>query len=173
MKKLRTIITMLALILCSMYSTAQIQNEFLGCTIGSTSKEEAIKKFNAQNLSIESQGSWILVKNANYKDYNWGRIGFKFESDICTKVMFLEPLKISTLEKYKGNPDLLEIKRTQDMIWKETVFKEVLNSLLGKYQKCLTSRDDQGHSYEFDDGKTMIMYSTHDDMSMVLTFMVK
>lgn len=173
MKSLRTIILMVTLVLCSMTSVAQIKAEFFGCTIGSTSKAEAIKKLNAQNLNVGSEGNWLVIRKVNYQGYNWGRISFKFESDVCTKIMFLEPLSISIIEKNGRDTEMLEMKRKYDRNYKETAFQDISNSLLKKYQKYLTSGKAEEQRYEFEDAKTKIIFSTYDDMNLILTFAVK
>lgn len=173
MKSLRTIILMLSLVFCSMTSVAQITADFFGCTIGSTTKTEAIKSFNNQNLNIGTDGNWLFIKNVNYQGYNWGKICFKFESDVCIKVMFLEPLSISLFEKYNGDTEKLEMKRIYDTNCKEIAFDEISNSLLTKYQKYLTSGKKGGLRFDFEDEKTKIILSTYDEMNIILTYATK
>ena len=83
----RTIL-ILAAIIIGLSMSAQIQNKFLGFTLGSTTKSEIYNKYkNAELLKVDEMGD-ISVGNLVFADTRWDFTTFNFYNNILYSVQF-------------------------------------------------------------------------------------
>ena len=137
---MRRTIFICLLLVCVLAASAQIQRNILGCTLGATSKAQAINNLKTNNyLFGEPSESSINIYNVFFGGHKWEVASMKFYNDSFYDIEFMD-FKLDPLD---------------------TFYYDIGNALDHKYSnyRLMCDRDEDGSIYRiFSDNIVEIFY---------------